>query len=72
MAATKKTVGISPKAPAATAGALLAPVLAGLVAKLFGVEVDDATVELVLTALFSAAGALTGAYVAPPGAVKTK
>lgn len=70
-AAKKETVGVSPKAPAATAGALLAPVLAGLVAKAFDIEVDDATVELLLTALFSAAGALAGAVAARPGNVVT-
>lgn len=68
-AAKKKTVGVSPKAPAATAGALLAPFVAGLLAKLFDIEVDDATLELALTALISAAGALAGAYAAPPGGV---
>jgi hypothetical protein len=71
MAARKKTVGVSPKAPAAAVGAVLAPIVAGLLLDWLGVEVNGESLEVALTALVSALGALGGAVAAPPGAVVT-
>jgi hypothetical protein len=68
----KGTVGISPKVQAGAAGAFLTPLVARLVADLFGIEVDEEALEAFLTALFALLGAATAAYVAPPGKVKVE
>jgi hypothetical protein len=62
MAAKKKTKGLSPKAPAAGGGG----VLAGLVAVWLGVDVETALV------IIAGVGALIGAIIAPPGNVVTE
>ena len=69
MAAKKKTVGVSPKAPAAALAGLVAPLVARMVADAFGVEVDSETVEGLILAGIAAVSAFAAAYAAPPGAV---
>ena len=69
MAAEKKTVGVSPKTQAAGAAALVAPLVARLLADVFGIEVDSETVEGLVLAGIAAVSAFAAAYAAPSGAV---
>jgi uncharacterized protein (DUF697 family) len=60
---------VSPKAPSAAVAALLAPLVARLLSKLFGFEIENEVAEGVVLAAIAGLGALAGAFLAPPGEV---
>lgn len=67
-----KTSGVSPKATNASIAALAAPLLARLLASLFGLEVDSEALEGGILAVIAAGAALLAAYRSKPGTVVVK
>lgn len=65
-----ETVGLSPKAGAAGAAALIAPLVVRLAADLFNIEVESTVVETLILAVVAAGSAIFAAYKARPGTVK--
>lgn len=66
---TTKTVGVSPKTPAAALAAILTPTLVGLISKHLGIDVGSEDVNhLLLGVIGIAAGGFAG-WKAPPGTV---
>ena len=72
MAASRKTVGVSPKAKVAPAVSAAAVLIAWAAIELFDTKLDVNAVQALLAAVVAAVGAFGGAYGAEPGQVVTE